>query len=257
MEERPGAMTRTRSKYLDNMLRGYFRMKFRTRFKGIDMFFLLTLVFLFWGCGSIRRTISVPMNPSGELRAYRKIPVSAGLFISKENKYYAFKGTPSGHQFSGLEHSFPLGKALETISLQVFSQYYREVKLMTGRAEGRNFKIIIVPQIEGFDFRYDYVTKGSGSSTSEYVVPTVAMNVQVAFYGDGHEIWKKSRKSSARKEVYMVSSNFRYEKAMGEVASRALSESVSVLAEELMMAPEVEKYLADVVAEEWKRSSYL
>ena len=220
-----------------------------TTFRGIKIFSLFTFAFLLGECMASRGTISVPMNPDmGALRVSKKIPATVGLFISQENKYYSYKGTPPpGSEFSGLEHSFPLGKALEKISMQRFSQYYREVKLVSPPLEAKDFKIIIEPQIEEFAFRYDYITKGSGSSTFEYVVSTVTLKVNVTFYGDGKRIWNRSLKaSSAPKEILMSGRNFDYKEAIGEAASQALVDSVSRIAEELSVAPEVEDYLADI-----------
>jgi hypothetical protein len=223
--------------------------------KVIRFFFLLTAAFLFWGCASTRGSISVPMDPDiSGMRGYKRIPVKVGLFVSQENKFYAYKGTPSpGSEFPTFEHSFPLGKALETISLRVFSQYFREVNLVRTRPEGENFKVLIEPEIEEFAFHYGYLTKGGGSSTFEYVVPTVVTKVKVTLYGDGKRIGNKSMKSSAQKEFIMLGRNYNYEKGMGEVASQALIDAVSRIAEELSMDPAVENYLEAIAPESPKK----
>jgi hypothetical protein len=210
------------------------------------IFILLTWVLMLFGCTSLNRQISVqvPMNPDrGETSIYKKHMIKAALFISEDNKYYLYKGTPSDSRFSSIEHSFPLGKGMEEISLWVFSQYFREVTLVKSMSEASNFKIMIIPQIEDFMFRYDYAAPTLGL---EFIIPTVSMKVQATLSGDGKRIWEKSKKSFGQKKIVMAGQNFGYEETMGEVTTQVLSDLLKRLAEELYTAPEVDDYLASI-----------
>ena len=128
----------------------------KTFCKMIILSLLVLFGFSFWGCATLPKEISVPMNADVQkLQVYKKLPVQAALLISEEDKNYVYKVTPSIFSLSGIVHVFPLGQALEKDSAQVFSQIFKGVQVVRTPEEAKKFKIVIAPKIEDFSFRYE------------------------------------------------------------------------------------------------------
>jgi hypothetical protein len=223
-------------------------MNSKTLYPTLIFSFLILLGFSFWGCAPMPKEIYVPLNTDVErLPIYRKFPVQAALLISEEDKNYVYKGTPASSLLSNIVHVFPLGDALEKDSVQIFSQIFRHVQIVRTPAEAQNFKIVIAPKIEDFNFRYDeakdyYLRMGD----TRYIVPTAAIKVKITLYSEGTQIWGKSVKSPEQQKPIPYNAGFANEKEMGEVVSQALNYALGRIAEEIAQDPEVEKKAARI-----------
>ena len=211
--------------------------------------FLILLGFSFWGCASTKKEIYIPLNPEAErVPIYRKFSVQAGLLISEEDKNFVYKGTPSGPLLSNIAHVFPLGEALEKDSMQIFSQVFKNIQVVRTPAEAQKLKIVIVPQIEDFTFRYDeakeYYVKPLGDT--RYIAPTAAIKVKVTVYSEGARIWEKSVKSPEKKKPMPNPTGTVNKEVMGEVVSQALTDALARIAGEIAQDPDVEKNAASL-----------
>jgi hypothetical protein len=220
-------------------------MNSKTFCKTIILSLLILFGFSFWGCATMPKEISIPMNADVErLQVYKKFPLQAALLISEEDKNYVYKVTPSIFELSGIVHVFPLGQALEKYSVQVFSQIFTGVQVVRTPEEAKKFKIVIVPKIEDFSFRYE---EGKGSySDVLFIVPAAAIKVKTTLYGGATPIWEKSVKSPEQKKTIPYRHGFTNEDDAGEIASRALNYALKKTAEEIMQDPEVEKNAASI-----------
>lgn len=213
---------------------------------------LILFGFSFWGCAPLRKELYVPLDADLErLMVYKKFPVQAALLISEEDKNYIYRGTPSSFRHSNIVHVFPLGEALEKDSVQIFSQIFRGVQVVRTPAEAQKFKIVIVPKIEDFNFRYD---EGGISFHITYIVPTAAIRVKTTVYGGEAKIWEKSVKSPEQKKRIAYYSGLSNEREMGEVASQALIHALKKTAEEIAEDSEVEKNVASVSGDSLKKN---
>ena len=224
-------------------------MNSKTFYPTLIFSFLILLGFSFGGCASMKKEIYIPLNPEVDrLPIYRKFSVQAGLFISEEDKNCVYKGTPSGSLLTNIVHVFPLGDALEKGSMQVFSQIFRHMEIVRTPAEAKKFKIVIAPQIEDFNFRYDeakdYYLKQMGDT--RYIVPTAAVKVKITIYSEGARVWEKGIKSPEEKKPVPYNPGFANEKEMGEVVCEALNYALKKMAEEIAQDPEVEKNAASI-----------
>ena len=223
-------------------------MNSKTFYPTLIFSFLILLGFCFGGCAATRKEIYIPLNPEVDrLPIYRKFSVQAALLISEEDKKYVYKGTPSGSLLTNLVHVFPLGDALENGSLQMFSQIFRNIQVVRTPAEAKKFKIVIAPQIEDFNFRYDeagdyYLRMGD----SRYIVPTAAVKVKITIYSEGTAVWEKGVKSPEEKKPVPYNPGFANAKEIGEVVCQALDYALKRMAEEIAQDPEVEKNAASL-----------
>ena len=211
--------------------------------------FLILLGFSFWGCAPTRKEIYIPLNPEAErLPIYRKFSIQAGLLISEEDKNSVYKGKPSGSLFTSIVHVFPLGAALEKDSVQIFSQVFRNIQVVRTPAEAQKFKIVIAPQIEDFNFRYDeekeYYVKPMGDT--RYIAPTAAIKVKITVYSEGAPIWAKSVRSPEKKKPMPNPTGSVDRDVMGEVVSQALNDALARIAGEIAQDPEIEKNAASL-----------
>jgi len=220
-------------------------MNLTTSCKTTILSLLVLFGFSFWGCATLPKEISVPMDADvGRLQVYKKFPVQAALLISEEDKNYVYKVTPSIYQLSGIVHVFPLGQALEKDSVQVFSQIFRGVQVVRTSEEAKKFKIVIAPKIEAFSFRYE---EGKVHySNIIYIVPIAAIKVKTTLYGGETPIWEKSIKSPEQRKTVPYQLGFTNENDAGEMASQALDYALKKTAEEIMQDPEVEKNAASL-----------
>jgi hypothetical protein len=222
------------------------RLNSKTFYQTLIFSFLILLGFSFWGCAPMPKETNVPLNTDVErLPVYRKFPVQAALLISEEDKNYVYKGKPASSLLSNIVHVFPLGDALEKDSVLIFSLIFRHVQIVRTPAEAQNFKIVIAPKIEDFNFRYDeandYYLRPMGDT--RYIVPTAAIKVKVTLYSEGTEFWRKSVKSPEQQKPIPYNAGFANEEEMGEVVSQALNYALGRIAEEIAQDPEVEKKL--------------
>jgi hypothetical protein len=132
--------------------------------------------------------------------------------------------------------------------MQIFSQVFRSIQVVRTPAEAQKFKIVIVPQIEDFTFRYDeakeYYVKPMGDT--QYIAPTAAIKVKITVYSEGAPIWEKSVRSPEKKKPMPNPTGSVDKEVMGEVVSQALTDALARIVGEMAQDPEVEKNAASL-----------
>jgi len=138
-----------------------------------------------------------------------------------------YTGNPESFTAGGRPHEFPLGEALEKVSIEAFSQTFQKVTLVRTSQEAKKYKIYIEPKIDEFHFRYDQL------SYAGFAVAVISkIKVHVTLCSGEVIIWEKSVESpEQRKGPWAV--NFSFEKETGNSASEALCFAVRQIASEI------------------------
>ncbi|KAA0258828.1 hypothetical protein FHQ18_02445 [Deferribacter autotrophicus] len=193
-------------------------------------------ILLTFGC-----TVKVPMSPKvDKFYVEEKLPVEAGLLISEETKNYVFRGHPESFTAGARPHEFPLGKALEDASIQVFSRIFKRLYLVRTHHEAKKIKIFIEPNIEEFHFRYDQL---SYAGFAVAVISKIKIHVVL---GSGETIiWEKSIESPEQRKGPWVF-NLKAEKEVGESATDALIYSLNEAAKEIVTNRNIWEYVEKV-----------
>lgn len=173
----------------------------------------------------------------GEIKTLDKLPVEAGLLIFQETKNYVFKGKPESFSLKLRPHEFSLGEALEKASEQVFSQVFKNIKLIRTFQEAKKYRIIIEPRIEDFHFRYDTI------SYAGFAYAAISkMSVHVTIVGGETHIWEKSSESPEQIKGPWVFDP-RDGKYVGEAASDALVFTLRKMALEITEDASIKQFI--------------
>lgn len=181
--------------------------------KAIGILVLVVAVpFFSWGC-----TLKVPMAPTvNKLQINEKLPVEAGLLITEAARKYTFEGKPESFTMRNRPHEFPFGEALETASLQTFSQVFQKLTLVSTSTQAQKYKILIEPKIEDFHFRYDQL---SYAGFAVAVISKIKVKVTLAS-GETKVLERTLESPELKKGPWVV--NFSYEEEVGKSAAEAL-----------------------------------
>jgi hypothetical protein len=160
------------------------------------------------------------------------LPVEAALLITEEAGRYVYRGKPLGDPFSRA-FEYPLGEALQRASVDAFSQVFKKLVLVRTLDDAKNYRIVIKPAIEDFQFsfpRYTFV----GYAVSK-------ITVKVILCSGGARIWERTAESPEQRRVIknIGWSDF------GECASAALVYTLKDIADEISTEPSIRRFAAE------------
>jgi hypothetical protein len=184
---------------------------------------VLPALILTTGC-----TMSIPMSPKiGELVLLKPIPIEVALLVTDETHNYVYRSRPSSFAGSATPFEFPLGQALETVSMDAFSQVFQKVVLVRTLTEARRYPVYIEPSIDEFDFHYEPF------DSSPLVVKLAA---RVVLMDAGSKVWERVESSQIRG---LRSGNHR--QLWGDAANESLVTCVKKIAMAMSENPAIRK----------------
>lgn len=146
--------------------------------------FVLSLIVIS-GC-----TAFIPMSPKiGELILLKPIPVEVALLVTDEARSYVYSGRPSSFAGSAGTLQFPLGQALETVSMDAFSQVFQKVVLVRTLSDAQRYPAYIQSTVEKFDF---HIEMGSNSPL------VVQSTTRVALMDANAKVWDRVESNETR-----------------------------------------------------------
>lgn len=132
----------------------------------------------------------IPMSPKiGELVLLKPIPVEVALLVTEETRNYVYRGHPSSFTGSAGTLEFPLGQALETVSMDAFSQVFRKVVLVRTLSDAQRYPAYIKPSVEAFDFRIEPF------NSSPFLVQ---LTTRVALMDTSAKVWERVESNQTR-----------------------------------------------------------
>jgi hypothetical protein len=132
----------------------------------------------------------IPMSPKiGELVLLKPIPVEVALLVTDETRNYVYRGRPSSLTGSAGTLEFPLGQALETVSMDAFSQVFRKVVVVRTLSDAQRYPAHIKPSVEAFDFRIEPF------NSSPFLVK---LTMRVALMDANAQVWERVEANQTR-----------------------------------------------------------
>jgi hypothetical protein len=190
---------------------------------------IVMLASLLWYCSGCM-VIKVPMVTNMEkFEIKEKIPIEAGLLITLETGSFIFRGRSDGLLNKGYLHEFPLGRELETASVQAFSQIFEKIALVRTASEAKNYRIIIEPRIEDFHFNFVSVHRSGSMITKVSNRSKIAVHMTLA--SSETILWEKSYESPWQEKGPTVTANIN---AVGEAAADAMADALKRLATDII-----------------------
>lgn len=184
--------------------------------------FLLTII-MSTGC-----TMFIPMSPKmGELVLMKPVPIEVALLVTEKDHNYIYRGHPSSFAGSAGTLEFPLGQALETVSMDAFSQVFQKVILVRTLSDAQHYRAYIKSSVEAFDFRVE------PSSDTPLVVKS---SLRVALMHSNGIIWDKVESNQTR--TYIPGS---LEKQWGEAANENMLDSMKKIATAMSEDPVIRR----------------
>jgi hypothetical protein len=185
-------------------------------------------------------TIPIYMYPViGTLNVGEKLPVEAALLITDATRNYIVNGYPDNYRGGTRPHIFPLGYALETASVQAFSQIFEKVDLVRTAEEARKYPICIEPKIEEFHFRHD-----QEDILLVLVDHSVSkMRIRATLSSGDTVLWTKSVESPEQKAGSSIQVKFDDAGACGRAASDAMVYSISKIAQAIAEDDTLRQYI--------------
>jgi hypothetical protein len=181
------------------------------------------LEFYCFGC-----TIKVPLVTTVEQIAIQeKLPVEAGLLITKETSSFIFRGRPDSLLGTGNPYEFPLGMELEIASIRTFSQIFKKITLIRTAPEAKDYRIIIEPQIEDFHFAL------AGYPLGCHLTSSSKIKVHITLVSGEADLWEKSVESPWHYKTPLICGS-PMSNPLGETAADALADSLKRIATEMI-----------------------
>ena len=177
------------------------------------------------GCASVK----IPMNPQvSNVSVARKLPVKAALLITPEVKQSTICKRPSFLIGWAYRNEYPMGEALETASLQVFSQLFEGLSIVRDPAEAKaNYRVVLEPSVEGFSYYH--------SLRWLWWITHSRAKVKVTVFSGQTKVWELEIKSGWKGaepktwfKRFVWESDFK--QRVGESASKALTSCLEEIA---------------------------
>ena len=202
---------------------------------------LLLFIVLGSGCGGVYR---VPITPHvGPMEIREKLPMEAAIVITREMKNHVIerksddvKGVYEGFR----RYEFLFGEALETASIDAFSQVFQKVTIVRTSQEAKKYPLYVQPSIKDFNFRHD-------SKTYNYKAFALLSNVKVSIKVSATNgvIWERTVETPEQKEGPWRKVQ-RVNLVLGRLASRSLEYALTELARGIATDPEVWQAIRDI-----------
>jgi hypothetical protein len=186
----------------------------------IEIFILLFAVLI--GC-----TMIIPMEPGvKDLGVKNKLQVEVCLLIPNNTRNYIYKGTPEidGDKKNAFSFQIALGQAMEDASVKIFSQLFKNVRIIRGTGESRSCALVIRPKVDGM------TNRALTDETRPDAIPRVfhsyckIRSAATVYRGDSTKIWEKMIESSEIKSApWKGSDSFA---AVSQIGGQALSEAL-------------------------------
>jgi hypothetical protein len=201
------------------------------------MLFIM-VIGLLSGCTKI--PYFVPMSPQIEPLEGRKIPLEVALLITPEARGRTFR-SPDYPNFRGQfvvygiePYQLPVGEAFEKACLEIFSQVFEKVTLIRKAEEGKNYRLVIEPQMNDFYLDLFYTNTGSDrlGIYSEIVDEKCQVKVSGILKSYGRTIWEKAMETPMEKLQRV--NNFQLRNQVAAFASETIVEAVKMLADQII-----------------------
>jgi hypothetical protein len=196
------------------------------------IFLALLLVFMS-GC-ALNTPYTIPMNTQVERMEGRKIPLEAALLITPEAREGIFR-SPDYPNFHGRfvvyniePYQLPVGQAFERACLQVFSQFFEKVTLIRTREEGKNYRLVIEPQMNDFYLDLFYTSTGDRFIYEELVDERCKVKISGTMKSYDRTIWERVMETPLETKRWVNSYQLRNEVA--SFASDTIVLAVKMLA---------------------------
>jgi len=196
-------------------------------------FMAMALLLLVSGCTPYTSYIS--MNPQVEKLEGRKIPLEAALLITPESRGQIFK-SPNYPNFHGRfiiypiePYHLPVGEAFEKACLQVFSHFFEKMTLIRTKEEGKNYRLVIEPQMNDFflDLFYTNTSYREGIN-GELVDEKCQVKISGTLKSYGRTIWERDMQTPLE-SLHRVN-NFQLRDQVASFASDTIVLGVKMLA---------------------------
>jgi hypothetical protein len=200
--------------------------------------FFIMMIAIMSGCAKI--PYSVPMSPKVEPLEGRKIPLEAALLITPEAKGRIFR-SPDYPNFMGQfvvygiePYQLPVGEAFEKACLETFLQIFEKVTLIRKAEEGKNYRLVIEPQLNDFYLDLFYTNTGSDrlGIYSEIVDEKCQVKVSGTLKSYGRTIWERPLETPMEKLQRV--NNFQLRNQVAAFASDTIVEAVKMLADQII-----------------------
>ena len=201
------------------------------------LFFLIMPLLLIIGCTPY--TYNIPMNPQVERIEGRKIPLEAALLITPEARGKVFR-SPDYPNFQGRAIIYPIepyqlqvGEGFEKACLEIFSQFFEKVTLIRNRDEGKNYRLVIEPQMDVFSLDLFYTNYGYREGVSgEVVNEKCQVKVSGTLKSYGRTIWERTMETPLE-SLYRVN-NYQLRNQVASFASDTIVLAVKMLAYQIV-----------------------
>jgi hypothetical protein len=199
---------------------------------------LALLLMLVSGC-TLSYVSNIPMEPRvGRLEA-GKIPLEVGLRITPEARDSIFR-SPDYPDFHGRPilypiepYQLPIGEAFEKVCLEAFSQLFEKVTLIRNSEEGKNYRLVIEPQLSHFSLDLFYTNYGNREGIyGEVVNQKCQVKVSGTLKSYGRTIWEKTLETPL--ETLNRVNNFQLRFQVASLASDTIVLGVKTLAYQMI-----------------------
>ena len=116
---------------------------------------IIVFTFTFAGCSAYTYIAKVPPDftvPPPIIM--KRIPLNAALLIPDDIENFTFTGKPAT-EMGAYTITFPLGQLFKKGSLDIFLHAFNNVTIVKGKPDVDNIDIIIIPEIEKFQYEYE------------------------------------------------------------------------------------------------------
>jgi hypothetical protein len=180
----------------------------------------------------------IPMNPQVEKVEVKKLPLEVALLSTPEARGRIFR-SPDYPNFHGRfviyniePYHLPVGQAFERASLEVFSQFFEKVTLIRNKEEGRNYRLVIEPEMNEFYLDLFYINTGSRYIYEELVDERCKIKISGTLKSDGRTIWERAMETPLETKRWVNSYQLRNEVA--SFASDTIVLAVKMLAYQIV-----------------------